>query len=45
MNKYGLSHGAYPVAEYCEDMSITLPIYPFMTHEEQDIIISIVNKI
>lgn len=34
--KYGLKNGLFPVAEFCEDASITLPIYPFMKIEEQD---------
>lgn len=41
--KYGLSDGDYPVAEFCEDASLTLPIYPFMTQEDQDKVIRIVK--
>ena len=40
-NKYGISDGAYPVAEFCEDTSITLPIYPFMERAEQDRVIEL----
>ena len=43
--KYGLSNGDYPVAEFCEDASLTLPIYPFMKNEELDKVIDIVRKI
>lgn len=43
--KYGLSNGEYPVAEFCEDASLTLPIYPFMSNEEQDIVIHDVKEI
>lgn len=41
--KYMLSDGDYPVAEFCEDASFTLPIYPFMTQEDQDRVIQIVK--
>ena len=41
LNKYGLEMGDFLNAEYCEDMSITLPIYPFMKRSEQDSIVSI----
>lgn len=41
--KYGLADGAYPIAEFCEDASITLPIYPFMPQEEQDKIICVLK--
>ena len=43
--KYGLSNGDYPVAEFCEDASLTLPIYQFMKNEELDKVIDIVRKI
>ena len=43
--KYGLSNWDYPVAEFCEDASLTLPIYPFMKNEELDKVIDIVRKI
>lgn len=43
--KYKLLDNEFPVAEYCEDASITLPIYPFMKQEEQDIVIHCVKKI
>ena len=42
--KYSLSDGDYPVAEFCEDASLTLPIYPFMTQEDQDKVICIVKE-
>jgi len=43
--KYGLLEGNYPIAEFCEDASLTLPIYPFMTREEQNKVICVVNEI
>lgn len=43
--RYGLSVGTYPVAEFCEDASFTLPIYPFMTQEEQDQVICIIKTV
>ncbi|HBV83439.1 MAG TPA: DegT/DnrJ/EryC1/StrS family aminotransferase [Lachnospiraceae bacterium] len=42
--KYCLSDGAYPVAEFCEDSSITLPIYPIMKNEEMDIICNVLES-
>lgn len=42
--KYGLKAGDYPIAEFCEDASITLPIYPFMEREEQDRIIKLLQE-
>lgn len=43
-NNYGLKAGDYPVAEFCEDASITLPIYPFMERGEQDRIIELLRE-
>lgn len=43
MNKYGLEFGDFVNAEFCEDSSITLPIYPFMKKEEQDLVIKIIK--
>lgn len=37
--KYGIKPEDYPVAAYCEDCSITLPIFPGMTKEDQKSII------
>ena len=37
-NKYGIKDTDFPVASYCEDCSITLPIYPGMTEEDQNVI-------
>ncbi|MCX4351273.1 MAG: DegT/DnrJ/EryC1/StrS family aminotransferase [Lachnospiraceae bacterium] len=37
--KYGIKPEDYPVASYCEDCSITLPIFPGMTKEDQKSII------
>ena len=42
--KYGLRIGDYPGAEFCEDASITLPIYPFMERREQDRIIELLRE-
>ncbi len=38
-NKYGICEDDYPEASYCEDCSITLPIYPNMGKEEQEYIV------
>lgn len=43
-NKYGIKEGKYPIAEFCEDASITLPIYPYMLTEDQDRIINVFLK-
>lgn len=43
MEKYNLSNGQYPVAEFCEDASLTLPIYPFMPYEEQDRVLRVIE--
>jgi len=43
--KYGLLDGECPVAEFCEDASLTLPIYPFMSFKEQDEVIHIVTSV
>lgn len=43
-NKYSIKENDYPMASYCEDCSITLPIYPNMTEEEQKNIIDYLNK-
>ena len=40
--KYGLKNGMFPVAEFCEDTSITLPVYPFMKTEEQDRVVKLI---
>lgn len=42
--KYSLGMGEFPSAEFCEDASITLPIYPFMEREEQNKIIAILSE-
>jgi dTDP-4-amino-4,6-dideoxygalactose transaminase len=34
-----LQDGDYPIAEECEDLSITLPIYPNMSNREMDAVI------
>lgn len=44
MQQYRLEYGQYPIAEYCEDASITLPIYPFMTEKEQEKVVEIVVR-
>lgn len=42
--KYDISYGKYPIAEFCEDASITLPIYPFMPQEEQDKVVHVIKS-
>ncbi len=42
--KYGLAEGECPVAEFCEDASLTLPIYPFMQPDEQNRVLQLVCK-
>lgn len=43
--KYRLKDGDYPVAEFCEDASLTLPIFPFMSYKEQDEVLHLIEKI
>ena len=43
IKKYKLEQSEFPVSEYCEDASITLPIYPSMPCEDQDKVIEIVE--
>ena len=38
-DKYQICAGDYPMAAYCEDCSITLPIFPGMTRENQEFIV------
>ncbi len=40
--KYALKDGDYPVAEFCEDASLTLPIYPFMDFDNQERVIRLI---
>lgn len=42
MKKYALKKGDYPVAEFCEDASLTLPIYPFMDFDNQERVIRLI---
>ncbi len=42
--KYRLSEGDYPAAEFCEDASITLPIYPFMPESDMDQVINVIGE-
>lgn len=37
--KYGLKPSDYPMAIMCEDLSITLPIFPGMTEEQQELVV------
>lgn len=43
-NKYGLKNGMFPTAEFCEDASITLPVYPDMLETEMDKVVMILKK-
>ena len=38
-NKYGIKEIDYPIAAYCEDCSVTLPIFPKMQREQQEMIV------
>lgn len=40
--KYALKDGDYPVAEFCEDASLTLPIFPFMDFDSQERVIKLI---
>ena len=43
-SKYHLSPSDFPVASLCEDMTITLPLFPGMTLEDQQVVISNLKK-
>lgn len=43
-NKYSIQPDDFPVSSYCEDCSVTLPIYPFMDLEVQDEVIEFINN-
>lgn len=43
-NKYGLAEGMFPVAEFCEDASITLPIYPNMSDADMDKVVKVLKN-
>ncbi|MBQ9361178.1 MAG: DegT/DnrJ/EryC1/StrS family aminotransferase [Lachnospiraceae bacterium] len=44
-SKYDIKSEDYPVAAYCEDCTITLPLYPNMTIDEQKYIADIIRNI
>jgi perosamine synthetase len=43
-NKYGLAADDFPVAARCEDTTITLPIFPGMTAEDQDRVVASLRR-
>lgn len=43
--KYDLKQGQYPIAEFCEDTSITLPIYPFMTEKILESVVRLCHEV
>jgi len=43
--KFGYKEGDFPVAELIGERTISLPLYPLLTEEEQDYIISTVKEI
>ncbi|MGH9907548.1 MAG: DegT/DnrJ/EryC1/StrS family aminotransferase [Pyrinomonadaceae bacterium] len=42
--KYGLKPEDFPVAALCEDTTITLPIFPGMTDDQQDRVVEVLRK-
>lgn len=42
--KYGYQHGSFPIAEDMGERTITLPLYPNLTAEEQEYVIEAVRK-
>lgn len=40
VDKYGLKPGQFPAASNCEDTTITLPLFPGMTEEQQTFVVS-----
>ena len=43
--KYGLKPEAFPVASACEDLSITLPIFPGMTFAQQEVVANLIKEL
>jgi perosamine synthetase len=43
-DKYGLAADDFPVAARCEDTTITLPIFPVMTAEDQDRVVACLQR-
>jgi len=43
-NKYGLKTEDFPVSAKCEDTTITLPIFPGMTDQDQSLVVDIIKK-
>ncbi len=42
--KYGIRPEAFPIAAQCEDTTITLPIFPGMTEEDQQFVVKSLKK-
>jgi perosamine synthetase len=45
VEKYGFSAEQFPVAALAERLTLTLPLYPQMTDEEQDLVVSALQRI
>jgi len=43
-NKYGLKTEDFPVSAKCEDTTITMPIFPGMTDQDQSLVVDIIKK-
>jgi perosamine synthetase len=43
--KYGLAAEQFPVAALAERLTLTLPLFPQMTEEEQDFVVSELQRI
>ena len=44
VNKYGIKPGSFPVAEECQDTTITLPVFPGISPEQQHEVIACLKK-
>lgn len=45
VEKYGFAPGQFPVAALAERLTLTLPLYPQMTAEEQDLVVSALQRV
>jgi len=43
-NKYALKSDDFPMAVLCENTTITLPLFPGMTHADQDKVVDMIQK-
>ena len=45
LNKFGYKAGDFPVSEECSRRIFSLPMHPYLSRKEQDLIISVINDV